>query len=65
MDNLIELCNCCGEDVAVEGGGHEVKGDLLCLDCYGDSADEALFGDPLFGDPLFGDPLFGDPFGEW
>ena len=55
MDNLIELCNCCGEDVAVEGGGHEVKGDLLCLDCYGDSADEALFGDPLFG----------DPFGEW
>lgn len=46
MDNLIELCESCGEDCMVEGGGHEVKGELLCLDCYGDVMDDALFGDP-------------------
>lgn len=38
----------CGERLTDEA--HEVNGEVVCFDCYGDIMDEALFG---------------DPFGEW
>ena len=38
----VEKCDSCGE-VAGEDS-HEIKGEVLCLDCYGDVMDDILFG---------------------
>ena len=48
MEVVVEKCGC--GVVVASNEGHEVKGEVLCFDCYGDVMDEGLFG---------------DPFGEW
>jgi len=40
---VLTECEACGEDAEVEGGAHEVEGEVLCLDCYGEVVDHCLF----------------------
>lgn len=47
MEEIIEKCDCGNE---IDEESFEIKGEVVCFDCYENIMDECLFG---------------DPFGEW